>query len=213
LAAALADFDEDKANGLLEESLALRSVERTIESLLLEAVATLGESGRGGAEYEFAWRYATGWLSAVKRLSPPAQRPEGVLVLDASAPLDLDALHAQAFELVLRRAGVRTLALSPAIDPARLGRAMRALRPRAIVLTGRWISLDVIGRVVYAVRAVHNEAVVFDFRGAIPDTGASTVGRLGDAPIVARDRLLEALAAEPGRPRVPCGDRPILALH
>jgi hypothetical protein len=90
---------------------------------------------------------------------------------------------------------------------------MRALRPRAIVLTGRWISLDVIGRVVYAVRAVHNEAVVFDFRGAIPDTGASTVGRLGDAPIVARDRLLEALAAEPGRPRVPCGDRPILALH
>ena len=35
LAAAFAAFDEDKANGLLEESLALRSVERTVEEVLL----------------------------------------------------------------------------------------------------------------------------------------------------------------------------------
>jgi MerR family transcriptional regulator, light-induced transcriptional regulator len=34
---------------------------------------------------------------------------------------------------------------------------------------------------------------VFDFRGAVPDTGASTVLRLGDTPIVARDRLLARL--------------------
>ena len=38
------------------------------------------------AEYEFAWRFATGWLSALKRVAPPATRPEGVLILDASAP-------------------------------------------------------------------------------------------------------------------------------
>jgi len=196
LTGALRAFDEDKANRLLDESLALRSIERTIEDLLLDSLATLAESGRGGAEYEFAWRYATGWLSALKRLSPPAQRYEGVLVLDASATLDLDALHAQAFELILRRAGLRTLALSPAIDPARMGRAMRALRPRAIVLTGRWISLDAIGRVVYAVRSIHNEALVLDFRGAIPDSGATTVTRLGFRPLAARDRLLDCLEAE-----------------
>jgi DNA-binding transcriptional MerR regulator len=213
LLGALRSFDEEASNRLLEESLALRSVERTIEDLLLEALAALGQNGRGGAEYEFGWRYATGWLSALKRLSPPAQRPEGVLILDASAPLDLDALHAQAFELILRRAGVRTLALSPAIDPARLGRAMRAVRPRGIVLTGRWISLDAIGRVVYAVRAAHNDAIVFDFRGAIPDTGASTVTRLGDTPTAARDILLQAMLADPELRQSRGAQRPALLLH
>ncbi len=110
LAAAFATFDEDKANGLLEESLALRSVERTIEEVLLEGVAAHADDAAAGntPEYEFAWRHATGWLSALKRLAPPATRAAGVLVLDASAPLELDGLYAQALELMLRRTGVRT---------------------------------------------------------------------------------------------------------
>ena len=68
LAAAFAAFDEEKANGLLEESLALRSIERTIEEVLLEGVvAHFDQGGPATPEYEFAWRYATGWLSALKR--------------------------------------------------------------------------------------------------------------------------------------------------
>ena len=175
LAAAFAAFDEDKANGLLEESLALRSVERTIEEVLLEASWPTSTTGPDAVEYEFAWRYATGWLSALKRVSPPATRAAGVLVLDASSPPALDALHAQALELMLRRAGVRTLSLSPAIDPTRLARALPALDPGAVVLTGRGLSLDAIGRLVYSIRMVARRVVVFDFRTAVPDTGASTV--------------------------------------
>jgi hypothetical protein len=201
LAGAFVAFDEDGANRLLEESLALRSYERTIEDLLLPAVAAHGDPDRGSAEYEFAWRHAAGWLSALKRLSPPAQRPEGVLIIEASAPLDLDCLYAQSLELILRRAGVRTLALSPAIEPTRLGRALRALRPNALVLSGHRMTLDAIGRLVYAVRSVAPDAVVFDYRGAVPDTGASTVCRLGEAPLTARDLLLSRLAAAaPGGP-------------
>jgi hypothetical protein len=83
--------------------------------------------------------------------------------------------------------------LTPAIEPARLGRAVRALEPRAVVLTGGPASLDVIGRLVYAVRSSFHGVVVFDFRGAVPDTGASTVWRLGDWPLAARDALLERL--------------------
>jgi hypothetical protein len=193
LTGAFGAFDEDQANRLLEESLALRSIERTIEEVLLEAVAALGEPDFSTAEYEFAWRQATGWLSAVKRLSPPASRPEGVLIFDASVPCELDGLHAQALELVLRRAGVRTLSLTPAIEPSRLGRALRALEPAAVVLTGRRVSLDTIGRVVYAVRKAVPGVTVFDYRGAVPDTGASTVSRLGETPIAARDALLAEL--------------------
>jgi DNA-binding transcriptional MerR regulator len=195
LAGAFAAFDEDRANRLLEESLTLRSIERTIEELLLEGVSEHADPDRTTPEYEFAWRHATGWLSAVKRLSPPATRTESILIFDASAPGSLDALHAQALELVLRRGGMRTLSLTPAIEPTRLGRALRALYPKAVVLTGTHAKLDTIGRLVYAVRSVAQQVVVFDYRGAVPDTGASTVYRLGSTPVAARDMLLARLEA------------------
>jgi MerR family transcriptional regulator, light-induced transcriptional regulator len=195
LAEAFGAFDEERANRLLEESLTLRSFERTIEEILLAAVAAHTDPEGTTAEYEFAWRHATGWLSALKRLAAPASRAEGILILDASVPCELDALHAQALELVLRRAGLRTLVLTPSIETFRLARALRALDPSAVVLTGRRVSLDSIGRLVYAVRSVVQEVVVFDYRGAVPDTGASTVCRLGEAPIAARDLLIRRLDA------------------
>jgi MerR family transcriptional regulator, light-induced transcriptional regulator len=199
LASAFASFDEDKANGLLEESLALRSVERTIEEVLLEGVSAHAHEGASTPEYEFSWRYATGWMSALKRLAPPAHRATGVLVLDASAPLELDCLYAQALELMLRRAGVRTLSLSTAIPPTRLARALPALGPRAVVLAGRGISLDALGRLVYSVRSVVHQATIYDYRGAVPDTGASTVRRLGPSPTAARDLLLGGLEEDAAR--------------
>jgi hypothetical protein len=55
------------------------------------------------------------------------------------------------------------------------------------------VSLDSIGRLVYAIRSVAREVIVFDYRGAVPDTGASTVHRLGRAPQAARDGLLARL--------------------
>jgi MerR family transcriptional regulator, light-induced transcriptional regulator len=211
LAAAFAAFDEDKANGLLEESLALRSVERTIEEVLLEGVRAHADASSPTPEYEFGWRYATGWLSALKRLSPPATRPAGVLVLDAATPREIDTLYAQALELMLRRAGVRTLCLSAAINPTRMARALPALDPCAVVLAGRGISLDALGRLVYSIRTVAQRAVVYDFRGAVPDTGASTVRRLGQTPVAARDALLGRLdEAATGRSRTPAHTFPAL---
>ena len=213
LAAAFAAFDEEKANCLLEESLALRSVERTIEEVLLEAVtAHADELARAYTpEYEFGWRYATAWLSALKRLSPPATRTAGVLVLDASAPLELDGLYSQSLELMLRRAGVRTLSLSTAITGSRLARALPALAPSVVVLAGRSITLDALGRLVYSVRSVVHGVQVFDFRGAVPDTGASTVRRLGQTPLAARDLLLGRLE-ELGPSRHSTPARPLPAI-
>lgn len=207
LCSAFARFDEDEANRVVEEALAVRSVERTVEEVLLPGVALLGGADsppapRGhadddpatGPEYGFAWRWATGWLAAAQRVAPPASRPDGVLVFDASRPCDFDSLHAQALELVLRRRGLRTLTLTAALDPDRLTRALQALDPRAVVLTGRRASLDALGRLVFAARRMGGDRVrVFDFRGALPDTGASAVGRLGDQPLAARDALLAAL--------------------
>jgi DNA-binding transcriptional MerR regulator len=195
LRSALARFDEAGADRVLEESLAVRSVERTVEDVLLSGVCALDGDGDGAsAEYGFAWRWATGWLAAAMRVAPPATRPEGIVVFDASAPCDLDALHAQALELCLRRRGLRTLSLTVAVDATRLGHALHALAPRAVVLTGQRATLDAMGRLVYAARRTGGDTVaIYDYRGALPTTGATTVPRLGDAPTAAAERLAAEL--------------------
>ena len=210
LRSAFSRFDEAEADGVLEESLAVRSVERTIDEVLLPGVEALDPDGDGGGpEYGFAWRWATGWLAAATRVAPPATRQDGVLVFDASAPCDMDALHAQALELCLRRRGLRTLTLTVALDPSRLTRALHALSPRAVVLTGRRASLDALGRLVYSARRIGgDEVVVFDFRGALAATGASTVPRLGDSPVAAAEMLAEALDEE----RTVKADRTLVAV-
>jgi DNA-binding transcriptional MerR regulator len=204
LQAAFAAFSEEKADRLLEESMAVRSVERTVESVLLPAVEALapgapegprGNAEAGSPEYCFAWRYATGWLAAAQRVAPPSTREEGVLIFDASRPLDVDGLHVQALELFVRRAGLRVLTLPVELDSTRVGNALRALCPSAVVLGGRCSSLDAIGRVVYATRQSAGELQVLDYRGALPDTGASTVARIGPGPAEAVRMLRERLAS------------------
>jgi MerR family transcriptional regulator, light-induced transcriptional regulator len=193
LRSAFGRFDEVEADRVLEESLAVRSIERTVEEVLLPGVDAADPDG-DGPEYGFAWRWAGGWLAAATRVAPPAYREEGVVLFDASAPCDLDALHAQALELCLRRSGLRTLTLAVGLDPARLSRALHAVAPRAVIFTGRRASLDALGRLVYAARRIGGDRViVFDYRDALPSTGASTVPRLGDSPLAAREQLLRAL--------------------
>jgi DNA-binding transcriptional MerR regulator len=221
LGGAFAAFSAERADRILEESMAVRSLERTVETVLLPAVQALmdgdGEKGRGdapagsragrpwvgGPEYCFAWRYATGWVAAAQRVAPPATREQGVLIFDASAALDIDALHAQALELFLRRGGLRVLALPVELDSARIGNALRALEPDAVVLAGSGATLDAIGRLVYAARKSAGELDVLDFRGALPDSGASTVTRIGpgvaDAAEALRERLAKPRLARQGR--------------
>jgi hypothetical protein len=141
----------------------------------------------------------------MKRLAPSATRHEGVLILDATAMSELDALYAQALEVMLRRAGLRTLALAPTIEHLRLGRALRALDPRAVVLTGRSVPLESLGQIVYSVRSLAPGVEMLDFRSAVPDTGASTVRRLGEEPMAARDALIELLS--PGASQRPAASR------
>jgi DNA-binding transcriptional MerR regulator len=210
-------FCEEKADRLMEESLAVRSVERTVESVLLPAVEALADGDAeerqssaiaGSPEYCFAWRYATGWLAAAQRVAPAATREEGVLIFDASRPFDVDALHVQALELFVRRAGLRVLALPVELESTRVGNALRALNPGAIVLGGRCASLDAVGRLIYATRQSAGELEVLDYRGALPDTGASTVQRIGPGPAEAVRMLRERLTGPTHPARLAAVERP-----
>jgi MerR family transcriptional regulator, light-induced transcriptional regulator len=182
-------FDEAAADRVMEESLAVRSVERTVEEVLLPAVElTEAREGRE-AEHELACRWATGWLHAARRVVPPASRTQGVLIFDSSARLDLESLHVQALELGLRRSGFRTLLLAFDLPPERVVRAMRALDPTAFVFCGGEATLEVVGRLVYTVRQIGSAAPVFEYRESMPVTGDHSIPSLGAAPTEAVDRL------------------------
>ena len=182
-------FDEQSADRVMEESLAVRSIERTVEEVLLPALELAEERDGREAERDIAYRWATGWLHATRRVAPPASRPQGVLLFDSSARLDLESLHVQALELGLRRAGFRTLLLAFDLPPERIVRAIRALDPTAFVFCGGDATLDVVGRLVYTVRQVGSAAPVFEYREAMPVTGEHGIPSLGSTPIEAVERL------------------------
>jgi DNA-binding transcriptional MerR regulator len=182
-------FDESAADRVVEESLAVRSVERTVEEVLLPAVDAAQDRDGREAEYELACRWATGWLYAARRVVAPASRSQGVLIFDSSDRLDLEALHVQALELGLRRAGFRTLLLAFDLPPERVVRAMRALDPTAFVFCGGEATLEVVGRLVYTVRQVGSAAPVFEYRESMPVTGEHAIPSLGSMPTDAAERL------------------------
>ena len=182
-------FDEQLADRIMEESLAVRSVERTVEEVLLPALEQADERESREAERELAMRWATGWLHAARRVVAPASRPQGVLLFDSSPRLDVESLHVQALELGLRRAGFRTLLLAFDLPPERVVRAIRALDPTAFVFCGGDATLDVVGRLVYTVRQVGSAAPVFEYREAMPVTGDHGIPSLGSQPLEAAERL------------------------
>jgi len=174
---AFQNFDEDAADRAIEQSLAVRPLERTVEELLLPAVDELAADPERRAELEFASRWATGWLHGARRLASTASRPAGILLLDSSRGSDAEAVHAQALDLALRRAGFRVLMLSDELGEERMERALGALDPTAIVLCGPGADTPSAVQLVRKIREAGFDAPLFGFRAsgligdAIPSAG------------------------------------------
>jgi DNA-binding transcriptional MerR regulator len=177
LLAAFENFDEDAADRAIEQSLAVRPLERTVEELLLPAVDRLAADPEREAELEFAARWATGWLHGARRLASTASRPAGILLLDSSRDSDAEAVHAQALDLALRRAGFRVLMLSDELGEERMERALGALDPTAIVLCGPGADTPSAVQLVRKIREAGFDAPLYGFRAsgligdAIPSAG------------------------------------------
>jgi MerR family transcriptional regulator, light-induced transcriptional regulator len=188
---ALEHLDEAAADRVLEESIAVRSLERTIEELMLPALEAIGARPGYEAEHEVALRWATGWLYSARRIAPPASRAEGLLLFESrSGAIDAESLHVQALELAFRRAGFRVLVLSADLPRERIARAVRALEPvLALVLCGSGATLDAVGRLVHTARQSAAGAPVFEYRAAMPVAGGHTVRSIGDRPSEAVDAL------------------------
>jgi len=174
---AFESFDEDAADRAIEQSLAVRPLERTVEELLLPAVDELAADPERAAELEFAARWATGWLHGARRLASIASRPAGILLLDSSRGSDVEAVHEQALDLALRRAGFRVLMLSDELGEERLERALGALDPTALVLCGPGADTASAVQLVRKIREAGFDAPLYGFRAsgligdAIPSAG------------------------------------------
>jgi MerR family transcriptional regulator, light-induced transcriptional regulator len=179
LLAAFESFDENAADRAVEESLVLRPLERTVEEMLLPAVDELAANSEREAELEFAARWATGWLHGARRLASTASRPAGILLLDSSRGSDVEAVHAQALDLALRRAGFRVLMLSDELGEERMERALGALDPTAIVLCGPGADTPSAVQLVRKIREAGFDAPLYGFRAS---------GLIGDAIPAAGER-------------------------
>jgi len=182
LLVAFQNFDEDAADRAIEQSLALRPLERTVEELLLPAVDGLAADPEREAELEFAARWATGWLHGARRLASTASRPAGILLLDSSRGSEAEAVHAQALDLALRRAGFRVLMLSDELGEERMARALGALDPTAIVLCGPGADTPSAVQLVRKIRDAGFDAPLYGFRAS---------GLIGDAIPAAGERPSE----------------------
>jgi hypothetical protein len=57
------------------------------------------------------------------------------------------------------------------------------------VLCGKGATLDVVGRLVYAVRQHGSDAPLYEYRGSMPVTGSHTIPSLGESPTEATQTL------------------------
>src|SRR3954452_7052573 len=101
LSGALSAFDRERADGAMEAALALRSLERSVEEVLLPSLADVEKRhGLDSARWAFAGHWADEWLRWAQRLAPTPSRGLAALVGNASGgELDPDTPAIRAFEL------------------------------------------------------------------------------------------------------------------
>jgi MerR family transcriptional regulator, light-induced transcriptional regulator len=196
LVGALAAYDLDRADAAMEGALALRSVERSVEEVLLPSLDEIGERhGTDSAPWAFAARWAADWLQRAQRLSPAPSRPQALLIGDATRDeLDPDALALRALELFATRAGMRVVTL-PVTGVAGLGEVLTAFGPQVVVIAGEELLDDEVARWAYRVRATAGALPVLLFRRGGRDDRPRTTGarHLPASPTQAVGLLVDVL--------------------
>lgn len=194
---ALCLFKRSRADAVMEASLGICSLERTVQGLLLEALeAVLSRKGSDAAAWEFALGWATDWLRRAQRLVG-SQEMHGVVIIAETTeePSNLITPYSRALELFCARGGLKVLAF-PVRAVAALQEAIDTIRPDALIIAGSGRS-EAVGRWVYAARsAVPHCTVAYYLRRATPESGSALLWLAND-PSQAQRQLFEALERSP----------------
>jgi DNA-binding transcriptional MerR regulator len=200
LVSALVSYERGRADAAIDAALALRSLERTVDEVLLPSLADIvSRHTVESAAWAFAAHWGADWLRWATRLVSASVRPVSIVVGDASrGELDPDFPHIRAFELFCVRAGVEVLSLS-ARGVAGIGDAIAVHRPNVVVLAGGHLSDDTVARWAYSARLAAGAVPVAVFRrGHQPQRVRTRTTRISPLPPGASDaqrRLLELIEA------------------
>ncbi len=137
LVGALGSYDCRQADVEIETTLGLLTVERSVEEVLLPALAQIaGKHTFDSAAWAFAAHWGVDWLRRATRMVMPPVREVSILLGDASRDeLDPDTPHIRAFELFCVRAGATVLSLSVR-GGAGISDAIAVHCPDIVVLAG-----------------------------------------------------------------------------
>jgi MerR family transcriptional regulator, light-induced transcriptional regulator len=200
LVGALVSYERERADTAIEAALALRSVERSVEEVLLPTLdEILRRNGPESAAWAFAAHWASDWLRRAIRLSPPPVRPLSIVIGDATRDeLDPDAPYLRALELFCIRAGMDTLSLS-ARGVAGIGDAVAVHRPNLVVVAGSHLDDDAVARWAYAIRLAGGAVPVAVYRRGSDRVRVRNTGtrNLPAGARAAQRRVIEMLEAEP----------------
>jgi MerR family transcriptional regulator, light-induced transcriptional regulator len=193
---AFGQFDEAGADRVMEESLTFRSVDRSVEEVLLPTLVLATDRVDWEAECQFAFHWATGWLFAARRAAVRSDGAQVMVLLDSSSTsLSVESLRVQALELGLRRAGIHTVLLGCNLPPRRVTGAISSVEPIALVLCGGEVRPGVVEQLVHAVRQADCGAPLFELGESLPESTAHAVRSLGPAAVEAT-RLLKGYAVK-----------------
>ena len=199
LVRALGAFDGDRSDRALEASLGLRSLERTVEEVLLPALRDIHRrEGTDTAHWAFAAGWGSDWLRRARRLAPPPARGISLLVGDAcGSDLDPSAAQVRALELFCARAGAEVLTL-PVEAPGGLADVVAAVSPSAVVIAGSRAGDEVLSRWAYRVRSATGRLPLALFHRDVHAVGPESRARvLPPAPSAAQEDLFALVESRP----------------
>jgi len=200
LVGALSSYEMERADIAIEAALALRTVERSVEEVLLPSLDEIARRYTvESAAWAFAAHWADDWLRRATRLAPPPVRPVSLVLGDASRDeLDPDAPYIRALELFCLRVGVKVLSLS-ARGVAGIGDAVAVHTPDLVVLAGNHLDDDTVARWAYSIRVAVGSLPVAVYRRAPQRIPIRKPGPnvLPPGPGDAQHRLLDLVEAGP----------------
>lgn len=196
LIGALVTYERERADAAIEATLALRSVERSVQEVLLPTLEEIASRhGVDSAAWAFAAHWAGDWLRRAMRLAPAPAGPLSIVVGDgARDELDPDSPYIRSFELFCARAGIRVLSLSIR-GVAGIGDAVAVHHPDLAIVAGSHLPDDAVARWAYAIRLAAGAMPVAVYRREHARRASSTTGarNLPDEPEAAQRRVSELL--------------------
>lgn len=179
LVGALNSFDAARADAALEGALALRSLDRTVQEVLLNSLDEIvRRHGTESVQWAFSARWGNSWLRRAQRLVTAETQSVTIVLGDASRDeLDPDAAYIRALELLAMRSGAHVLGLSVR-GVANMSEALATQRPDAVVIAGGALSDDTVARWAYAVRLATGPLPVAVYRRGPQRARVRTTGAM-----------------------------------